>query len=183
MGTTVFAFGLGAAAVVAQLELLREYLSLAGGNEIAVGLTLAAWLAAGGLGSLAAYVARRGSWAAAAVAFAALGSCYMLGLWLVWGGRQILGISPGEVVGWLRAFGFAFAAVGPAAFCGGAAFALVAAASGEAKKVYVAEAAGSCLAGLLFTTLLYRWMTPPAAGALAFFCAAAAAAAAAAAPP
>jgi len=179
MGTTVFAFCLGAAAVVAQLELLREYLSLAGGNEIAVGLTLAAWLAAGGLGSLAAYAARRTSWAAAAIAFAALASCYVLGLWLVWGGRHILGVSPGEVVGWLRAFGFAFAAVGPAAFCGGAAFALVAAASGEAKKAYVAEAAGSCLAGLLFTTLLYRWMTPLAAGALAFFCAAAAAVAAA----
>ena len=179
MGTIVFAFGLGAAAVVAQLELLREYLSLAGGNEIAVGLTLSAWLAAGGLGSLAAHAWRKASWAAAATAFAALALCYVLGLWLVWGGRHILGVSPGEVVGWLRAFGFAFAAVGPAAFCGGAAFALVAAASGEAKKAYVAEAAGSCLAGLLFTTLLYRWMTPLAAGALAFFCAAVAAGAAA----
>ncbi|HUU55952.1 MAG TPA: hypothetical protein VMW93_01300, partial [bacterium] len=138
-----------------------------------------AWLAAGGLGSLSAYAVRKASWAAAAFSFVALAFCYLLGLWLVWGGRHILGVSPGEVVGWLRAFGFAFAAVGPAAFCGGAAFALVAAATGEAKKAYVAEAAGFCLAGLLFTTLLYRWMTPLAAGALAFFCATAAAVAAA----
>jgi spermidine synthase len=179
MATTVFAFSLGAAAVVAQLELLREYLALAGGNEVAVGLTLAAWLAAGGLGSLAAHAARKASGVAAAFAFAALALGYGLGLWLVWGGRALLGYAPGEVVGWLRAFGFAFAAVGPAAFCGGAAFALVAAATGEAKKAYIAEAAGSCLAGLLFTTLLYRWVTPPGAGALAFFCAAAAALAAA----
>jgi len=178
MITVVFAFCLGAAAVVAQLELLREYLSLTGGNEIAVGLTLCAWLAAGGLGSLAASRLPRRSWFAAALSFAALAACYSLGLWLVWGARAALGAAPGEVVGWLRAFGFAFAAVGPAAFFGGATFALVAAA-GTARAVYVAEAAGSCVAGFLFTTLLYRWFTPFTAGVLIFFCAAVAAAAAA----
>jgi spermidine synthase len=178
MLTVVFAFCLGAAAIVSQLELLREYLSLSGGNEIAVGLTLGAWLAAGGFGSLAASRVRKAGWWGAALSFIALGASYMLGLWLVWGGRPILGALPGEVVSWLKAFAFAFAAVGPPAFFGGAAFALVARAAGNAKVVYIAEAAGSCLAGLLFTTLLYRWITPLTAGALVFFCATAAAAAA-----
>ncbi len=175
MTTIVFAFCLGAAAVVAQLELLRESLSLTGGNEVAVGLTLCAWLAAGGLGSLAASRLRRPSWLAAALSFAALAAFYIFGLWLTWGGRAILGAAPGEVVGWLRGFGFAFAAAGPAAFFAGAAFALVAAAAGKAKVVYVAEAAGSCVAGLLFTTILYRWFSPLTAGVLVLLCAAGAA--------
>ena len=80
------------------------------------------------------------------------------------------------MVGWLRGFAFAFAAAGPAAFSAGAAFALVAAAAGKAKVVYVAEAAGSCVAGLLFTTILYRWFTPLTAGVLVLACAAGAAA-------
>jgi spermidine synthase len=177
MATIVFAFCLGAAAVVVQLELLREYLSLTGGNEVAVGLALCAWLAAGGLGSLAAGRLRRNSWLAAALSFAALGAFYLLGLWLIWGGRAILGAAPGEVVGWLKGFGFAFAAAGPAAFFAGAAFALAAAAAGRGRAVYVAEAAGSCVAGLLFTTALYRWFTPLTAAALVFIFAAGAAAA------
>jgi spermidine synthase len=176
MATIVFAFCLGAAAVVAQLELLREYLSLTGGNEVAVGLTLCAWLAAGGLGSLVAGRLRRPSWLAAALSFALLGASYLFGLWLTWGGRAILGAAPGEVVGWLRGFAFAFAAAGPAAFFAGAAFALVAGAAGKAKVAYVAEAAGSCVAGLLFTTILYRWINPLAAGVLVLACAAVAAA-------
>lgn len=173
---------MGAAAVVAQLELLREYLSLTGGNEVAVGLTLCAWLAAGGLGSLAASRLRRPSWLAAALSFAALAATYLFGLWLTWGGRAILGAAPGEVVGWLRGFAFAFAAAGPAAFFAGATFAFVAAAAGKARVVYVAEAAGSCVAGLLFITILYRWFSPLTAGVLVFACAAGAAAAAVARP-
>jgi spermidine synthase len=176
MATIFFAFCLGAAAVVAQLELLREYLSLTGGNEVAVGLALCAWLAAGGLGSLAAGRLQRPSWLAAALSFAALGAFYLLGLWLIWGGRAILGAAPGEVVGWLRGFGFAFVAAGPAAFFAGATFALAAAAAGRARAVYVAEAAGSCVAGLLFTTILYRWFTPPTAGVFVLACVAVAAA-------
>ncbi|MEE8639134.1 MAG: hypothetical protein V3T41_01865, partial [bacterium] len=182
MATIVFAFCLGAAAVVAQLELLREYLSLTGGNEVAVGLTLCAWLAAGGLGSLAASRLRRPSWLAAALSFAALAATYLFGLWLTWGGRAILGAAPGEVVGWLRGFAFAFAAAGPAAFFAGATFAFVAAAAGKARVVYVAEAAGSCVAGLLFITILYRWFSPLTAGVLVFACAAGAASAAVARP-
>lgn len=176
MATIVFAFCLGAAAVVAQLELLREYLSLTGGNEVAVGLTLCAWLAAGGLGSLAASRLRRPSWLAAALSFAALAAAYIFGLWLTWGGRAILGAAPGEVVGWLRGFAFAFAAAGPAAFFAGASFALTATAAGKAKVVYVAEAAGSCVAGLFFTTILYRWFTPLTAGVFVLACVAVAAA-------
>jgi spermidine synthase len=175
MGAIVFAVCLGAAAVVAQLELLREYLSLAGGNEVAIGLTLAAWLAAGGVGSLAAGRWRRPSWFMAAGSFVAVGVSYLGGVWLLWGGRSLLGAAPGEVVGWLKAFAFAFAAVGPAAFFGGAAFALAAGAAGAAKKIYIAEAGGACLAGLLFTTILYRWITPLAAGGVVFAAAAAAA--------
>ncbi|MGD8717988.1 MAG: hypothetical protein PVH29_04105 [Candidatus Zixiibacteriota bacterium] len=178
MPAVVFGFCLGAGAIVAQLELLREYLSLGGGNEIAVGLTLAAWLSAGGVGSLLAPRLVKPSWGAAAASFVALGLAYAFGLGLVWGGRETLGASPGEIVGWLHAFGFAFAVVGPAAFFGGATFALVAAAAGKGRTVYVAEAAGSCVAGLLLTTLLYRWMTPALSAGALCFCAAAAAVAA-----
>lgn len=161
------AFVIGVIATMAQLGLTRELVALTGGNEAAYGYALGAWLAAAGAGSALAARARGRppAWAALAAAGAALAG-FVWGLWLVWGGRGFAGAALGEMVAGARAAMLSLAVVAPAAASGGAAFTLALRSAGEARRLYIAEAAGACLAGLALGLFLYRWVTPIGAGAV-----------------
>jgi len=172
------AFVIGVVATLAQLGLTRELIALTGGNEAAYGYALAAWLAAAGMGSAfgARTTRRPPAWAPVGAAGLAVAG-YAFGLWLIWGGRALIGAAPGELIGGTRAALLALAALGPAAAAVGAAFALALRFTGEARRLYVAEAAGSCGAGLAIGLVLYRWVTPASALAVSSSAVAASAAA------
>lgn len=145
--------------MTAQVTLVREFLALAGGSEVVIGFVLAAWLVAGGVGSLVA-IGLRPRWWLVMAAFAGLAAGYAAALWLVWGGRGFLGVSPGEILSWSRAFRFAFVVGGPPAFCVGLTFALLAAVTGRPALVYAGEAAGSAVGGFVASAVCYQFLKP-----------------------
>jgi len=168
----VLAVGFGG--LVAQVVVLREMVVTFYGNELSIGVMLAAWLLWTGLGSLAmGRLARRlerpGLWLAAGVLAAAVllvatvGAARGLGLLLVLGG---------ETRGALRPFplmlGASLALLAPLCMVNGCLFPLgcrVAAEadrgeSGAVGRVYLAEAAGAAAGGACFSFVLVHWVHP-----------------------
>lgn len=166
-------FASGALAISAQVVLLRELLVSLQGDETALGLGLAAWLAgiAGG-----AAVARRGAgrrphrWTAAA--FALLAVWGWPGIALARLGRLLLAPPPGEILSLGPSLALAVAVAAPAGALVGILFTSLAALASAAgwpagdgiARLYVLEALGSLAAGLA-TTFVVVPLLPPIHGA------------------
>jgi spermidine synthase len=160
----IFGSALGLFATIAQVVLMREALTVAGGNELAVGLDLGAWLTGVGLGALIAAPLPRPSSSLIGAAVAA-GPISAVGLMILRLNRAIFDLSPGAdptIAGLATALacglglgglsvGFSFTA---------AARSLPERANAPVSRLYVAEALGALVAGLLFTFVL-AGTTPP----------------------
>jgi spermidine synthase len=171
--------GAGALALGVQVLLLREYLVTLQGDEVSIGLGLASWLA--GI-SVGAWLARSaGRERPDSVAAWAMGLLAVLGwseLVVARLGRRVLGVPAGELAAlgpslWLALLVFAL----PGAMVGAGFVALACSAEragvvpGKAiPTLYVAEAAGSLLSGLLVSLVLIPTVSPVTAlGVLTVF--------------
>ncbi|MBN2574768.1 MAG: hypothetical protein JXP73_09405 [Deltaproteobacteria bacterium] len=148
----------GAAALLAQVVMLREILALSQGNELVLGLVLFLWLCLTGLLS---GLGARFAGARPAVRLAhllVLSPLLLLGsLWLTrFASTGALGQAPSLTLLLL----VSFTALLPACALGGLSFAWAAALAGEgrATAIYVAETAGAAVAGLLFHALLAEYL-------------------------
>lgn len=160
------AAGLGICSGLCQVVLLRELLVIAGGNELSLGLGLAAWLGWGALGAwLGGRLAR--PWPAArclGLTLAGAGGLASLGL------ARLLPAWAAQAAGAVPSLGPALLLVGlclaPAGLGAGAGFPLLLAArsprnpAGILARVYGLEALGAAAAGLCFGLLLVRWLSP-----------------------
>jgi spermidine synthase len=158
---------LGLASTIAQVLLLREVVATFYGNELLLGLALAAWLAwtaAGswGLGRTAAVrrLGERGFAAGLVLAAALLPSQIAL----VRGARALLGITPGTLAGLGPAAGTVVVVLGPLCLLSGALFALGARLAAEGGispgRAYVWESVGAVLGGALYSLLLVNRLDP-----------------------
>jgi spermidine synthase len=144
---------LGCTTAVLQMTALRELLTVFAGNELDIGITLAVWLAAVGAGSAAGRRLR--SSAALGIAVLASGLLAQPLLSLVPVLRPLLSLELGEAVplGWTLAA--TVAVLAPFCVPIGMQFPLAAAAlGGRAAHVYLLEAAGAFLGGMLSTFVL-----------------------------
>ncbi len=156
---------MGVIFLVSQVLILREFLLAFQGNEFVVGIVLGSWLLLEALGS--GLTGRRADRSddplgAFATVQAVLALLLPLTLLAIRTHRHFLGISPWEVVSYLRIWGISFALLGPLGLLNGAAFAYGCRlmATGEQTrghapgKVYALESLGAFLGGLAFTFLL-----------------------------
>lgn len=156
---------MGVIFLVSQVLILREFLLAFQGNEFVVGIVLGSWLLLEALGSgLSGRRADRSNnpLGAFATVQALLALLLPLTLLAIRTHRHFLGISPWEVVSYLRIWGISLAVLGPLGLLNGAAFAYGCRlmATGEQVhghapgKVYALESLGAFLGGLVFTFLL-----------------------------
>lgn len=161
----------GATAMSSQIVLLRELMVAFYGNELSLGVMLSAWLAWGAVGSWG--LGRLGDRIRDKVRALAL---LQMGVWpilpleifLARTVRELLGMSPGELTGVASVAGAAFGILAPLCVVGGFGFTLgcriFSERYGSALKgignVYILEAMGSGIGGLL-TQLLLIFLLPP----------------------
>ena len=156
---------MGVIFLVSQVLILREFLLAFQGNEFVVGIVLGSWLLLEALGS--GLTGRRADRSddplgAFATVQAVLALLLPLTLLAIRTHRHFLGISPWEVVSYLKIWGISFAVLGPLGLLNGAAFTYGCRlmATGEQAhghgpgKVYALESLGAFLGGLAFTFLL-----------------------------
>ncbi len=165
----VLALGfIGFSSMVAQVVMMRELLIVFYGNELSLGITLAAWLFWGGLGSLVMgpVLGRR---MRRKLRSFILGEM-MLGLFLPISVMfirfipSILRITSGEIIGTLPMIAASFIIVCPITFLGGALFVLGCEIYREHSEeeavpigyVYVLEAGGATIGGIIASFLLIR---------------------------
>ena len=153
----------GALAIALQVTLLRELIVALSGDETAVGLGLAAWLAGIAAGAVAArHPCGRSPRPWAGWGFALLASC---GPVLVVGGRflrLLLAPPPGEILATGPALALSLVLLAPAGALVGATFTALAAAAarvessagGAVAKLYVYESIGSLAGGIAITFLV-----------------------------
>lgn len=155
-GLWLGALGLGFVSLAGQVIFLRELSASLGGNELALGLLLGSWLLWTGAGSLLADKVRWPNPLAPAIAYAQLGLLFPLTVLAIRLVRPLLGLLPGEVVGLLFLLPIAFIIVAPFGFIVGALFVLLSRTypQGGANRVYLFEALGAVLGGLVTTFLL-----------------------------
>jgi spermidine synthase len=164
-------FLIGFAAVLGQVILMRELLVVFYGNELSTGVILANWLIWTSAGAFLLGKPAR-IWKAKELKFATLQIMLSIILPLsIVGVREsklLLGASPGEVLGFLPIFLVSFLALAPFCLLSGGLFPLgseMAQKEGEERaallgKVYLLEAIGSSVGGLLFNYLLIHLLTP-----------------------
>lgn len=162
------AIWLGFLSISAQVIFLRELASSLGGNELALGLFLGSWLLWTGVGSLLADKIRWRSPLAPAFAFTKAGLFFPLSLLAIRLIRPWLGILPGEVVGFLTVLPIALVLVAPLGFIVGALFVLLSRTHPQTgtNRVYLLEALGAALGGLLSTFILIPHLSNLAIGLL-----------------
>jgi spermidine synthase len=162
---------MGVMFLISQVLILREFLLAFQGNEFVIGIVLGSWLVLEALGSwLSGRRADRssdplGSFAAIQ---ALLSLLLPLTLLLIRVHRHYLGMSPWEVVSYLRIWGVSLVLLGPLALLNGAAFTygcrLMTTMDLPPRhgpgKVYALESLGACLGGLGFTLLLVGRVHP-----------------------
>ncbi len=150
---------------VMQTLMARELLVSYAGNELSIGLVLGSWLILEALGSgLLGRLARRAragasSYAALQVALALL---LPLSVYAAFTVRRIVGIAPGEGIGLLPTFYSAFLVLLPLGLVDGAMFTFgcraYARETPAVGHVYVLEAIGGIVGGLVFTYLFIPYL-------------------------
>lgn len=160
---------LGFTTTVAQVLLIRELVAVFYGNELVLGLILAAWLAWGALG--AGLAGRYGTslrsvpdykWLAGGLAL--LGLLPGLQMLLVRAARGLLRVPPGALVEFGPMVGTVVLAVAPVCILAGVLFPLLARRLAEtgrpAGQAYLWECAGAAVGGTLFSFFLVRYLDP-----------------------
>ena len=154
----LFGLALGLYATVGQVVLMREALTLSGGNELAIGSALAAWFVGVGVGALVAGAVKRPDYALAGVSLAAplLISVGMIALRLH---RAVLQAQPGSDPQILGMAALLAVGLGLGGLTVGSLFTAasrMAERSDEApvSRIYAAEAIGSLVGGIVFTFFL-----------------------------
>ena len=153
------AFGLGLFTIGAQTALLREYLVLFRGNELAIGFFFACWfiwVATGATLVRRAEHLRRFVFDRVAGLLALHPACALLGLLALVSVRHLLGVPPYEPMPPVGLFLGAFVASAPVSLVTGLLFPALCDRSGPdersgASTGYVAESAGAFLGGVLAT--------------------------------
>jgi len=157
------AAGLGLISAIAQVLLLRELLVSFRGNELSLGISLAAWLAWVALGSA---VGGRGAGETPARIWAPVVSLLLLGIlpavsiWFARDLRGLLGVAWGEFIPAPRLALASALLIAPVAFAAGIAFPLVCAAGGAPPAgerggrlrpgtIYLAESIGFLVGGIV----------------------------------
>jgi spermidine synthase len=170
------ASGLGATSALAQVLLLRELLVGFRGNELSLGISLAAWLLWVALGSaIGGGMFRRsamdqpsGPAAIAGLALLLLGALPTLGIWFARDLRELLGIGWGEFIPMSHLLYAAALLVAPVGLAAGIAFPLICRAAqphAAPARIYLAESIGFLVGGVVsFATADH---VPPFAAAFA----------------
>jgi len=167
------AFAIGFGGLVAQVVVLREMVVTFYGNELSIGVMLAAWLLWTGLGSLGlGRLAARWREPRRRLAVAlGLGACLLLATVVM---ARCLGpvLASGEAAGEIRPFRVMLVAslvvLAPLCLLNGLLFPLACRVASEAEgaegrgvgRVYLAEAAGAAAGGACFSFLLVHWLRP-----------------------
>ncbi len=162
--------------MISQIVILRELLVAFSGNELSVGLMLASWLALVGVGSwvFGRFAERAGmrpdSIVLVQVAFSVL---IPVSIMVSSGARQALSLSPGEIVALGPMVLMSLAVLTPMCILLGFTFPLLCACYSQQRTstsrigtVYVLEAAGSSVGGLIFSLALIRVLSPMQVGFL-----------------
>ncbi len=161
---------LGIVSQVGQVLLLRELLMVFHGNELSIGLVLAAWLFWVGIGSRfgAGLVERTGRpLSLLAVSAGVLMAVLPATIFFIRGLRGFFDIAPGAYLSILDMIISCFLLMAPVCLLLGAQFVLLSRVWRESEqavdtvgagKTYVGEAAGNMLGGLLFTFLMVRYL-------------------------
>lgn len=160
----------GASAMISQIVLMREFLVVFHGNEISIGLILAGWLLWGAFGSsiLGRFSDHAGD-GFGVFSMCQLGLAFILPgtLFFIRSSRQLLGIMPGEIIGYLPMMLLTFVALCIPCAVMGFMFSLacriyrgLAGDPAESiARVYVLEAAGALSGGLVVSYFMMRYMT------------------------
>ena len=153
---------IGFTAVIAQIVLMRELMVVSNGNEISLGLMLANWLlwtalGSGVVGRFAVRVRRPRALMAAVECL--LAAAFPLAIFAVRGAKGALGSLPGEILGPALMFLISFTTLSFFCFLSGGLFP-AAARLLDPGEVYLLEALGSGVGGLLAAWVLIRYLTP-----------------------
>ena len=162
---------MGFSFAVTQSLLIREFLVVFFGNELSIGLILGNWLILEAIGSgLLGRLADRWEWkppsfAALQVLFALFLPLCFLAISL---SRRLVGAVPGEGVGLIPIFWSSFLILAPLGLIDGAMFAfgcrsyirLVGDEVSSIGRVYVLEAVGGIVGGVVFTYLFIPFLDP-----------------------
>ncbi len=159
---------LGFTTIVAQVLLVRELVAVFYGNELILGLILAAWLAWGAVGAglagrpVSCSHKRRDRLLAGGLAL--LGLLPTVQMLLVRAARGLLRVPPGALVEFGPLVGTVVLAVAPVCLLAGALFPLLtrrlAEAGHPAGQAYLWECAGAAIGGILFSFLFIRCLDP-----------------------
>jgi len=155
---------LGFTSTVAQVLLVRELVAVFYGNELVLGLILAAWLAWGALGAGLAGRFVSCSQKILAGGLVALGLLPALQMLLVRAARGLLRVPPGALVEFGPMAGVILLSVAPVCLLAGALFPPLARRLAEtgrpAGQAYLWECAGAAAGGALFSFILIRYLDP-----------------------
>ncbi len=144
--------GMGFTSILVQIIALRQLLTVFSGNELDIGITLAVWLLAVGLGSIFGRRFRyRNAFEYSFFGVALLAQTSVLFISLI---HPVFGLVAGETVPLTTTVLSTVLALAPVCFMIGTQFPLaVAFLKGDTARTYGLEAAGSFLGGLFFTVL------------------------------
>lgn len=144
---------MGCGSMLMQTAVLRQLLSVFSGNELDIGITLAVWLSAAGIGS---FVGRgRAADRSFALSFIVLALLVQPSISLAALIRQVFGLMPGETVQLGTIVLSTVIVLLPICFVIGFQFpSAVAGGFGSASEVYGYEAAGAFVGGALYTFVL-----------------------------
>ena len=160
------AFVLGVLSMTGQIIVLREFLTVFTGNELAYAVTLAAWLTWVAVGSLAygRWPHRRGEAAVTGMTVAAAVSLPVL-IVALRAIRTVLGVPAGQIVGVVWMAGPAFVLLAPLGLLLGAIYAAlcqrIAVEQGAVRQVsgiYLSEALGAAAGGIVVSLVLIRFL-------------------------
>jgi spermidine synthase len=161
---SVSLLALGFTTTVAQVLLVRELVAVFYGNELVLGLILAAWLAWGALGARLSGRFLSCSHRILSAGLVALGLLPALQILLVRAARGLLRVPPGALVEFGPMVGTVVLAVAPVCLLAGALFPLLtrrlAEAGHPAGQAYLWECAGAAAGGILFSFVLIRYLDP-----------------------
>ena len=152
---------LGITTVIAQIVLLREFLSAFFGNELVIGIVLANWMILTGAGAFAGRIAARKGISAKTIlpAVAILGAMPVISVVALRLGRNIV-FTAGSMVSIGQICWSSMLLLAPTCVGGGALFTIIANAWSEERgsnlisRTYAFESAGSVLGGIVFNLLL-----------------------------